>query len=113
MKCTHCETDNEDARKFCRACGVAIGVMCDRCRIVNPFGDTYCGMCGFKLMEAPRDASSPSDPSELPPQERSGQYTARDIKELLTLRTKLKKEEDSIESLRQDDIDSLFGQVRP
>ena len=112
MKCTHCDVDNEDGRKFCRACGVAIGVMCDRCRIVNPFGDVYCGMCGFKLMEAPREVSSPSDPSELPPQERLGQYTARDIKELLSLRTKLKKEEDSVESLRQDDIDKLFGRAR-
>ena len=112
MKCTHCDTDNEDGRKFCRTCGVAIGVMCDRCRIVNPFGDTYCGMCGFKLMESVREEPSPSDPSEVPQPDRLGQYTARDIKELLSLRTKMKKEEDSIESLRQDDIDKLFGRAK-
>lgn len=112
MKCTHCGTDNEDGRRFCRTCGIAIGILCDRCKTVNPFGDTYCGMCGFKLMESTREESSPTDSSELPPQDRPGQYTARDIKELLSLRTKMKKEEDSIESLRQDDIDKLFGRAK-
>lgn len=112
MKCTHCDADNEDGRKFCRTCGVAIGIACDRCKIVNPFGDTYCGACGFKLMEAPREVSSSSDPSVLPPQDRVGQYTSRDVKELLSLRAKLKKEEGSIESLRQDDIDKLFGRSK-
>ncbi|MCX6133294.1 MAG: zinc ribbon domain-containing protein [Ignavibacteriales bacterium] len=112
MKCTHCDADNEDGRKFCRDCGIAIGVMCDRCKIVNPFGDTYCGMCGFKLLEMPKEMSSPSDPLEMPQPDRPGQYTARDIKELLSLRTKLKKEEDSLESLRQDDIDKLFGRTK-
>jgi hypothetical protein len=85
--------------------------MCDRCKIVNPFGDTFCGMCGFKLMESVQ-GSSLSDPSEVPQPDRLGQYTARDIKELLSLRTKLKKEDDSIESLRQDDIDKLFGRAK-
>jgi hypothetical protein len=112
MKCTHCDADNEDGRKFCRACGVAIGLLCDRCKFVNPFGDAYCGMCGFKLMEAVREGPSPSREKEGLPQAMVGQYTARDIEELLSLRTKLKKEEDSIESLRQEDIDKLFGRAR-
>jgi hypothetical protein len=63
-------------------------------------------------MESLRGGASPDDPASLPVQERIGQYTARDIEELLSLRTKLKKEEDSIESLRQDDIDKLFGRTR-
>lgn len=113
MKCTRCNADNVEGRKFCNSCGAALGVICDRCGIVNPHGDKYCGICGFALIESLRQGSSPLSSINGPSSAGTGQYTARDIEELLTLRTKMQKEEDSIESLRQDDIDSLFGQTRP
>jgi hypothetical protein len=113
MICTRCNADNVEGRKFCGSCGCAIGAICDRCGIANPLGDKYCGMCGFALFESLKQGSSPLDPSDRPLSAAPGQYTARDIEELLVLRTKVQKEEDSTETLRQDDIDSLFGQVRP
>lgn len=113
MKCTRCDADNVEGRKFCGSCGAAVGVVCDRCGTANPHGDKYCGMCGFALLESLSLGTSPRDPKNGPLSAAPGQYTARDIEALLTLRTKMQKEEDSIENLRQDDIDSLFGQVRP
>jgi hypothetical protein len=112
MKCTQCDAENGEDRKFCRTCGIAIGIKCDRCGVVNPLEDKYCGVCGFVLMDSGSQGSSASDPSEGPLQHRSGQYTSRDIEELMKLRTKVKQEEDSFESLRQDDINKLFRKGR-
>ena len=113
MNCVQCSADNEAGRKFCKSCGAAIGILCDRCKTVNPYGDKYCGVCGFTLVESRKE--EPSTPASLVAQAStgSGQYTAGDIDQLMNLRRKMKMEEDLTESLRQDDIDELFGWKKP
>jgi len=109
MKCARCNADNNTSRKYCTSCGAPMGVICDRCGVVNDFEDKYCGVCGFALIQSPKPEVGSAAPQGVPDSLDLGQYTERDIEELMALRKKMKKEEDSTESLRQDDINKLFG----
>ena len=88
-----------------------MGVVCDRCGVVNEYADRFCGVCGFAFISSldhgAREAGFGSTTS--PSGSISTQYTANDIDELMELRAALKKEDDLTESLRQGDIDDLFG----
>ena len=109
MKCARCDAENHSSRKYCRSCGSPMGVVCDRCGVVNEYEDKYCGVCGFAFIQSLGQElhSAPSDSTQRSVD--SGQYTAQDIEELMSLRARMKKEEDLTESLRQGDIDELFG----
>ena len=109
MKCTRCNIENDAARKYCKSCGAPMGVVCNRCGVVNEYEDKYCGVCGFAFVQSANQESRFPASEGAPPSLGSGQYSARDIEELMTLRAKMKKEEDLTESLRQGDIDELFG----
>jgi hypothetical protein len=109
MKCPHCEAENAGDRKFCGSCGDPMGVQCDRCGTVNESHDKYCGSCGFALVHSSKTEKN----AELLEGEQESlgvkQYSEREIIELMSLRKKMKKEEDSSVSLRQDDINKLFS----
>lgn len=49
MKCPKCQTENTDARKFCRECGISLSQSCSECGHENHTSDKFCGRCGEKI----------------------------------------------------------------
>jgi len=49
MRCSKCESENREGRKFCAGCGVALSRPCSRCGASNEAGEDFCGECGAAL----------------------------------------------------------------
>jgi class 3 adenylate cyclase len=60
MRCTRCETENRDGRKFCSKCGVALARQCPRCGTANEPGEDFCGGCGAAVASNAASASPAS-----------------------------------------------------
>jgi hypothetical protein len=63
MRCSKCDSDNREGRKFCASCGAPLAAMCPKCGPVNLPGEQFCGECGTALTvptvaetAAPREA---------------------------------------------------------
>jgi class 3 adenylate cyclase len=52
MKCPECQTENPEARKFCRECGEKLLIICPVCAFENLPEDKFCGECGQRLKDA-------------------------------------------------------------
>ena len=52
MKCSKCQAENLETRKFCKECGARIIVACPKCGFENLPADKFCGECGNKLSKA-------------------------------------------------------------
>jgi predicted ATPase/class 3 adenylate cyclase len=50
MKCSNCDTDNLETRKFCLQCGARLSLECPDCHFENQPGDRFCGGCGQNLI---------------------------------------------------------------
>ncbi len=90
-----------------------MGIICDRCGVVNHFEDRYCGTCGLVLAGALKNESIPEAPTAQPqatilPHTSTRQYSAQDMEELLSLRRAMKEKEPTTKILNQNDIDDLF-----
>ena len=48
MRCSRCQMENREGRKFCSSCGVALARAC-KCGYVNDPSDRFCGGCGRPL----------------------------------------------------------------
>ncbi len=57
MRCSRCQTENRESRRFCAACGAALARACD-CGYVNDATDRFCGGCGCLLV---REAEAAAD----------------------------------------------------
>lgn len=111
MVCVRCNVENPADGKFCRSCGAPLGNICGRCGKVNEHNDRYCVSCGKLLMALEKDGQSATVPSSSPYTSlaSSQQYSPQEIEELLSLRKTMKKEDTSTKTLRQEDVDKLFG----
>jgi class 3 adenylate cyclase/tetratricopeptide (TPR) repeat protein len=49
VKCSACQTENPENRKFCRECGAKLILTCPGCNTENFPGDKFCGDCGNNL----------------------------------------------------------------
>src|ERR1700684_2951842 len=49
MRCTKCETENREGRKFCSKCGVSLMRLCPGCGTLNEREEDFCGDCGASL----------------------------------------------------------------
>src|SRR5216683_6175257 len=56
MRCSKCDSDNREGRKFCANCGAPFAVLCPKCGTANEPREKFCGECGVSL-GAPTDAS--------------------------------------------------------
>lgn len=72
MQCSRCRTENEDAAKFCAACGaslhevsVATANTCPVCRHANAPDANFCVACGTTLHQ--RAAPQAAQPKAVPP----------------------------------------------
>jgi class 3 adenylate cyclase len=52
MRCSKCDHDNRERRKFCAACGAQLVVTCPKCGAANEPGERFCGECGTALGDA-------------------------------------------------------------
>ena len=59
MRCSRCQTENREGRKFCASCGTPLARACE-CGYVNDATDRFCGGCGRPL-EREAEAASPSE----------------------------------------------------
>ena len=57
MKCSKCQTENRDVRKFCHKCGAKLLLICPQCGFENLPEEDFCGECGNAIKE----------PKETPP----------------------------------------------
>jgi len=61
MKCSFCQTENPDTRKFCRECGLKFSIICPQCSSENIPCDKFFGECGQNLTQPsealPKDLS--------------------------------------------------------
>jgi class 3 adenylate cyclase/tetratricopeptide (TPR) repeat protein len=63
MRCSKCDGDNREGRKFCAACGAPLVVTCPKCGATNQPEERFCGDCGAALLtKSQSPASSPSAP---------------------------------------------------
>jgi class 3 adenylate cyclase/tetratricopeptide (TPR) repeat protein len=52
MNCPRCGEDNPAGGKFCRACGIPLGVRCPSCGHAGPADSRFCTECGAALARA-------------------------------------------------------------
>ena len=52
MRCSRCDSDNREGRKFCANCGAPLSVTCPKCGVSNQPGEKFCGECGIALGDA-------------------------------------------------------------
>ncbi len=64
MRCARCDSDNEDGRKYCGACGGLLRRPCGACGFANDPGARYCGGCGAPLAEEAVDRPTEGRPVE-------------------------------------------------
>jgi class 3 adenylate cyclase/tetratricopeptide (TPR) repeat protein len=62
MRCSRCQKENREGRKFCASCGAALARACE-CGYVNDATDRFCGGCGRPLEREAEAASN--HPSEI------------------------------------------------
>ena len=46
MRCSKCNSDNPQSKKFCGDCGAPLGNLCPKCGAESPAGKRFCGECG-------------------------------------------------------------------
>src|ERR1700730_13898576 len=66
MRCTSCDSENPDSKRFCGDCGSPLGSRCPKCRAENPADKKFCGNCGADLFQptaAPRSTEFAAEPS--------------------------------------------------
>jgi hypothetical protein len=59
MRCSACEHENREGRKFCASCGARLAVTCPACSTLNEPSENFCGECGAALTAVPRTPSLP------------------------------------------------------
>ncbi|MBV9481254.1 MAG: zinc ribbon domain-containing protein [Acidobacteria bacterium] len=59
MRCSKCNSDNSEGRKFCVACDEPLVVTCPKCSATNQPEEKFCGDCGAALFIKNAAAQSP------------------------------------------------------
>src|SRR5438105_2555689 len=85
MQCLRCHTENSEERRFCGACGAALGRVCPSCGFTNDARIKFCGGCGGVLEAGPGVA----DPRQAEPRVYTPPHLAEKI---LSLRSALEGE---------------------
>src|SRR5271170_821659 len=50
MRCSKCNGENREGRKFCSECGAPMAFACPQCGASNEAGEKFCGECGATLI---------------------------------------------------------------
>jgi len=127
VNCPGCARQNEDGRRFCGGCGIALRAPCRRCGFANLPIDLFCGGCGDAIASAVQAApprvpmavvhASPMPPPATQPRQparRKDEIAAAELQELLEHNAPAAGGSVSALPARvsQDDLDRLFGSGR-
>lgn len=107
MECPNCKFANDEAQRFCSACGTALGNVCKRCGTAGRHDAKFCGMCGTAFV-SPGNQQGLFTRSAITPSHTPRQYTGEEIEDLLSLRVLARQEALNSEQLTQKDLDALF-----
>jgi class 3 adenylate cyclase/tetratricopeptide (TPR) repeat protein len=53
MRCSRCQAENREGRRFCGECGAPLAAVCPSCGFSNEAGEKFCGGCGALLRPSP------------------------------------------------------------
>src|SRR3990172_6833041 len=67
MVCPRCQTDNPPQARFCRECGVRLGLQCAECGAELPDSAKFCVQCGRQAGAAADAGSRAGAPDAAPP----------------------------------------------
>ncbi len=68
MRCSKCNGENREGRKFCSECGAPMALGCPQCGATNEPGEKFCVECGTTLIAAAStEAPKPSAAKPTPP----------------------------------------------
>lgn len=65
MRCTACQSENRDGRRFCAECGTPLAAECAACGFTNEADDKFCGGCGAALSTTRTPTSSDTSGREI------------------------------------------------
>jgi class 3 adenylate cyclase len=63
MRCSKCDSENRERRKFCANCGELLSVTCPKCGASNQPGEKFCGECGALLTASATAAGAKPQPT--------------------------------------------------
>src|SRR6516165_4882959 len=63
MRCSKCDSDNREGRKFCTSCGTPLNASCPKCGAPIEPGEKFCGECGAAILE-PEPKAAPAPPRD-------------------------------------------------
>jgi len=82
MKCPKCQSENPEAKKFCRRCGARLELICPECGAEILQDDAFCGDCGHQIADILRQEAQPTaqapEPSPLPASFCDGRYQIKE-----------------------------------
>jgi class 3 adenylate cyclase/tetratricopeptide (TPR) repeat protein len=95
MRCTQCQAENREGRRFCGECGASLAAACPSCGFSNEAGEKFCGGCGALLRSSPAVAQPKFGSPE--------SYTPKHLAEkILTSRSALEGERKQVTVLFAD-----------
>src|SRR6266851_2050059 len=65
MRCSKCNSDNREGRKFCAKCAAPLARMCPKCGASNEPGEDFCGECAAPLGQPQAVSSQRSNASPI------------------------------------------------
>ncbi|MBI4590502.1 MAG: AAA family ATPase [Candidatus Rokubacteria bacterium] len=99
MRCSRCNVENREGRRFCSECGAALVVACPACGFSNESGEKFCGGCGALLVPAQQGSEPKFDSPR--------SYTPKHLAErILTSKAALEGERKQVTVLFCDLVDS-------
>ena len=106
MRCSRCQAENRQGRRFCAKCGAPLAFVCPSCGFSNEPDDEFCGGCGASLHTTPLPApkGSIAAPGEAAKREvRVAPYTPKHLAEkILKARSALEGERRQVSVLFAD-----------
>jgi class 3 adenylate cyclase len=63
MRCSKCDSENREGRKFCANCGAPLSFICPKCGVSNQAGEKFCGECGGALTRGAEPTVTQSVPA--------------------------------------------------
>src|SRR5713101_375822 len=65
MRCSKCNSDNREGRKFCAKCAAPLARLCPKCGASNEPGEDFCGECAAPLGQPQAVSSKRSNASSI------------------------------------------------
>lgn len=115
MECASCRNPNDPGRRYCRRCGLLLGVYCALCNFFNAANDDYCGGCGWDLRTLAGTATQPAsrgtvaEPS--PTLEPAPAVKEDEIETLFNQPPSVEATREAPSVISQTDIDSFFEKL--